>query len=215
VFYHRARYYDPQARRFISEDPIGLNGGINLYAYVGNNPINMVDPFGLDPYAGYANGVINGSDIGVFRDRAIQGAGKNVFGFNSPNSLISALLAAKDITRLDLHGHGVTGLFYTGNLEARIQPGDWDLLARLIASGKIDMEKGATIRLFACHQDTNAKYLSQRLSDLGRKDITVIGSSGSVYPNSTETRAYSSGGAFISYQNGIMIKQEKFIPYKP
>jgi len=43
-----ARWYDPQARRFISEDPIGLNGGINLYAYVGNNPINAIDPLGLE-----------------------------------------------------------------------------------------------------------------------------------------------------------------------
>jgi len=46
LYYYRARWYDPQARRFISEDPIGLNGGINLYAYVGNNPINAIDPFG-------------------------------------------------------------------------------------------------------------------------------------------------------------------------
>ena len=46
-----ARWYDPQARRFISEDPIGLNGGINLYAYVGNNPINRIDPFGLEDKA--------------------------------------------------------------------------------------------------------------------------------------------------------------------
>jgi hypothetical protein len=46
LYYHRARYYDPQARRFISEDPIGLDGGINLYAYVGNNPLNLTDPDG-------------------------------------------------------------------------------------------------------------------------------------------------------------------------
>jgi uncharacterized protein RhaS with RHS repeats len=46
LYYHRARYYDPQARQFISEDPIGLGGGINLYAYVGNNPINSTDPSG-------------------------------------------------------------------------------------------------------------------------------------------------------------------------
>jgi RHS repeat-associated protein len=44
--YYRARWYDPAAKRFISEDPIGLDGGINLYAYVGNNPINLVDPDG-------------------------------------------------------------------------------------------------------------------------------------------------------------------------
>ena len=48
LYYYRARWYDPQARRFISEDPIGLNGGINLYAYTGNNPINYTDPSGQD-----------------------------------------------------------------------------------------------------------------------------------------------------------------------
>lgn len=41
VFYHRARWYDPQARRFISEDPIGLDGGINLYAYALLSKINF------------------------------------------------------------------------------------------------------------------------------------------------------------------------------
>jgi RHS repeat-associated protein len=45
-YYYRARWYDPQARQFISEDPIGLDGGINLYAYVGNNPVNFSDPSG-------------------------------------------------------------------------------------------------------------------------------------------------------------------------
>jgi RHS repeat-associated protein len=47
LYYYRARWYDPAARRFISEDPIGLNGGINLYAYVENNSVNFTDPMGL------------------------------------------------------------------------------------------------------------------------------------------------------------------------
>jgi RHS repeat-associated protein len=50
--YYRARYYDPAAGRFISEDPIRLDGGVNLYAYVKNRPVNLVDPLGLwgDPH---------------------------------------------------------------------------------------------------------------------------------------------------------------------
>ncbi|MDD5035618.1 MAG: hypothetical protein PHE55_12760, partial [Methylococcaceae bacterium] len=48
LMYYRARYYDPGIGRFISRDPIGLAGGINRYTYVGNTPINKVDPLGLD-----------------------------------------------------------------------------------------------------------------------------------------------------------------------
>lgn len=47
-YYARARLYDPQIGRFISEDPIGLNGGINQFGYVEGNPINFNDPTGLD-----------------------------------------------------------------------------------------------------------------------------------------------------------------------
>jgi RHS repeat-associated protein len=48
LYYNRARYYSPQLQRFISEDPIGMAGGINFYAYVENDPVNYLDPSGLD-----------------------------------------------------------------------------------------------------------------------------------------------------------------------
>ncbi len=48
LYYYRARYYDAMEGRFISKDPIGFAGGdVNLYNYVGGNPINYVDPSGL------------------------------------------------------------------------------------------------------------------------------------------------------------------------
>jgi RHS repeat-associated protein len=52
LYYYRARYYDPKAGRFISEDPIGLTGGMNYYAYVGNQPIEGWDPLGLVDFSG-------------------------------------------------------------------------------------------------------------------------------------------------------------------
>jgi hypothetical protein len=47
LYFYRARYYDPQLMRFISEDPIGLAGGTNSYGYVDGMPIGKRDPNGL------------------------------------------------------------------------------------------------------------------------------------------------------------------------
>jgi len=51
LYYYRARYYDPMEGRFVSKDPIGFDGGINVYAYVQNNPANYSDPFGLHHFS--------------------------------------------------------------------------------------------------------------------------------------------------------------------
>jgi RHS repeat-associated protein len=47
LYYYRARYYNPQLQRFISEDPLGASAGPNLYQYAGSSPSNFTDPLGL------------------------------------------------------------------------------------------------------------------------------------------------------------------------
>lgn len=47
LYYFRARFYDPVAGRWLSNDPIGISGGLNQFAAFNNNPANFKDEFGL------------------------------------------------------------------------------------------------------------------------------------------------------------------------
>ncbi|WP_145973658.1 RHS repeat-associated core domain-containing protein, partial [Phytobacter massiliensis] len=53
LFYNLNRYYDPTLGRYITQDPISLEGGLNLYAYVDGNPIGWIDPLGLKGGPGF------------------------------------------------------------------------------------------------------------------------------------------------------------------
>lgn len=65
LLYYRDRYYSPTLQRFISEDPVGVAGGTNLYAYTGNNPTNATDPSGDNP-------LLIGCAVGALTDGGIS-----------------------------------------------------------------------------------------------------------------------------------------------
>jgi RHS repeat-associated protein len=81
LIYFRARWYNPETGRWLSKDPIGIAGGLNLYAFCGNNPVNFTDPDGLWKRGGYD--CADDAARGFFdeaRGRGIDGPGGNEWG---------------------------------------------------------------------------------------------------------------------------------------
>jgi hypothetical protein len=162
----------------------------------------------------YANGNEHDpEDTNSFRDRSIQSAGKNVFGFSSLDDLVAGLSEYKGITSLVIHGHGRPDVLLTGDATTRINGDGYANLAGKIISGSINIANNARITIFACNQDTqitalsainsNLKYFASVLAANGRGDIRVTGANGHVSPNKSERygHVFDGGGKFNTYQH--------------
>jgi RHS repeat-associated protein len=65
IYYNYHRYHAPSAGRYLTPDPIGLEGGLNLFTHVQNNPVNLIDPSGeIVPIVLIAAGATVGAVIG-------------------------------------------------------------------------------------------------------------------------------------------------------
>ncbi|EAS1760873.1 RHS repeat-associated core domain-containing protein [Salmonella enterica] len=103
LHYNRYRYYEPESGRYISADPIGLRGGLNLYAYV-KNPLTWSDPLGL---AGCAN---------VDADGVLSI--KNKFALGSPEDLALRKHVADWNAQIEINGGSMTRQAVTPEMRA-------------------------------------------------------------------------------------------------
>ena len=113
VYYYRARYYSPVYQRFVSEDPIGLRGGLNKYEYVGDDPVSGIDPTGREnPISHFAESVWAG-----LHDPSFAIAKHDPFNATS-DVLTDVLPHSQDIDAYDTNMHAMAGRKSNGNWQS-------------------------------------------------------------------------------------------------
>lgn len=136
LVYLRNRWYDPNTGRFTQEDPIGYAGGINLYAYSGNDPISFSDPFGLrkltqDEVSSLGDlcfevdcslvEVYDGSDTSDAKN-ALRDAALKLTGGTSITLGYHIFLANRHVGRMDVLAHEMVHVIQFARLASLGQP---------------------------------------------------------------------------------------------
>jgi RHS repeat-associated protein len=206
LYYYGYRFYDPNLQRWLTRDPIGEAGGINLYAFVGNRPINSVDPFG-ESDLNRPPSAVSGPGMAIYgppRPEPMRNAGAppsdvhgalDVAGLVDPTGLADALNAAAYGLQGDLGNAGISAA-------AAFPFGDFGKLGRMgkkicPVPGKPFRGKGAPEKAYEHlnkHHGVSPEVAGNRLhklkkhGNLAPDDDVIIGRTGDVYNGSTGER---------------------------
>jgi len=124
LHYNYFRYYDPATGRYLTPDPIGLVGGINLWIYANGNPINAIDPWGLQTTVmpGGATGPFPAGhpvfQSGTYENQLIANDLTKLIGLMDPRPLardIADLFGSEDEPYCEAKGSGDPPIIYDPN----------------------------------------------------------------------------------------------------
>ncbi|RME57347.1 RHS repeat-associated core domain-containing protein, partial [Candidatus Parcubacteria bacterium] len=140
--YNYQRTYDPALGRYTQSDPIGLNGGMNPFGYVGGNPVALYDPYGLyclspqainaiaggigGAFSGFIAGVQSGNPYLAIAGLILGGGAGGTFGYFGTTSSGEALIsgaASSVASGLTTPGGSVFGGAFGGGLSYQLQSG--------------------------------------------------------------------------------------------
>jgi RHS repeat-associated protein len=185
LYNYKARYYAPAIGRFLQPDPIGMAGGMNLYSYVGNDAVNLVDPMGLQaagqaacPGQGGGGGGGQTDPLNSLLNSLMQPAGAQTPG-TGPTANDIAQWAQQNMTRLAQQGGGVpiTNFLDPFNF---VDPVDIVNSIMQIATNPGCWDQAKTMQTQLSTQFSNSGWQFQMLSV---DNPTIIGAQPVVIPN--------------------------------